>query len=84
MIDVIITGEPKKLPDAVDCKPVNDSNDDHSANDHNALEMPVLALSGLLGIQAYTKRSANSKTQFNRNAFDKLERESEARRYSSW
>ncbi len=82
MIDVIITGEPKKLPDAIDCKPVNDSKDEHSANEHTVLE-PMLALSSVLGIQAYTK-SANSQSRFNRKAFAKLERESEARRYSSW
>ena len=82
MIDVIITGEPKKLPDAIDCKPVKDSKDEHSANEHTVLE-PMLALSSVLGIQAYTK-SANSQSRFNRKAFAKLERESEARRYSSW
>ncbi len=89
MIDVIITGESKKLPDKVDCRPVNEGDhgaDDNSSGDHSALEMPVLALSGLLGMQAYTKtkQSADNRVQFNRNAFERLERESQARRYSSW
>lgn len=89
MIDVIITGESKKLPDKVDCRPVDQGDhgtDDNSSGDHSALEMPVLALSGLLGMQAYTKtkQSADNRVQFNRNAFERLERESQARRYSSW
>ncbi len=85
MIDVIITGEPKKLPDSVDCKTVNDSNNTHSLNDIEGLD-PALVLTSLIGIQAYTKsvQPMNSKSQFNRNGFDELERESEARRYSSW
>ncbi|MCW9025537.1 MAG: DUF4347 domain-containing protein [Gammaproteobacteria bacterium] len=89
ILDVFLSGKPKKLADTEKCAPVMEDveeNSDELQDPQSALELPVFAMGGLLGMQAYsmTRKPSKSSVNVDRAAFDQLERENDSKRYSRW